>query len=166
MLASLSVACAPVNSTNILFTSEPIASRAELANIRHSGDFILFYDREQANLYGMVEKSDLNRLPQSRIKQVNWTGPESLSAFFNYIPKPRLTEKCATNFSVKPEKIEDEFLAQFDEVIDEFRKLGYPITGATYVGGGDGYEVELTYFSECKYIERDAEELARKLSGK
>jgi hypothetical protein len=164
VLAALLLACAPVNSTSILFTSEPIASREELSYIRHSGDFTLFYDREQKTLYGMIENSDLNKLPTSRVQNVDWTDLENMSVFFDYIPRSHQVEECDTTLSIEPDQIGDDFFAQFGEVTDEFRQLGYPLAGATYVGDGDGYEVELIYYTECEFLERDARDFARKLS--
>ena len=42
--------------------------------------------------------------------------------------------------------------------------LGYPLTGASYMEIDGGYDIELTYFAECGYLENDAEKFALELN--
>ena len=164
-LIGLTTACTTENLQNTFFVSKQIVSRDDLMSISHSGDFILWYNREHKVVYGVIENSELGDISAASMRPADLREMKNLSEFWANVDDGSPFRLCTKSYAVDSKTERDAFFFNFNEVVDDFRRRGYPLAGATYVGSVDCYEIQLTYFAECDYLDGDARDFVQRLSS-
>jgi len=140
------------------FITTPLKERADLLGFNHHGEFILFYDRSSSVAYGYAQESSYDGIDLARKRTFDGSKVQSLpdlEEFFNIGLNGQV--ECTQSIVIANNKAGNNFFKNFDRTVFEFRELGYPMAGASYVEVGGGYNVTLSYFSECPFLEEDLE---------